>query len=134
MNIELLKDACAIIGGIPEEVFELGSILREHKSDAGCSTIACAAGWLSLHPTFAAELKPKVVVADGGLRVEWFDPNGHPFRDFGTAMSALFDLSYWQAWDLFATRGESLLDEELETPDITDKQLWLARAHKVLQS
>jgi hypothetical protein len=133
MNTELLKDACAIIGGIPEENFHLGLIISTYNP-SWCNTIACAAGWLSLHPTFAAELKPKVIVAEGGLRMEWFDPNGHPFCDFGTAMAALFDLSYFQAWDLFATRGESALDEELETSDITDKQLWLARAHKVLQS
>lgn len=52
-NFELLKDAHAIIDGMPAENVNLNSWRRTDRG-ATCGTIACAGGWLTLHPQFKA--------------------------------------------------------------------------------
>lgn len=51
-NYELLKDAYAILAGIPADAYDLSSI-RERKGESlSCGTIACGFGWLGMHPQF----------------------------------------------------------------------------------
>jgi hypothetical protein len=52
-NFELLKDAYEIVDGIPAENFFLNQ-WRMRDEGPSCGTIACAAGWLTLHPKFQA--------------------------------------------------------------------------------
>jgi hypothetical protein len=52
-NFELLKDAYEIVDGIPAENFYLNQ-WRMRDEGLSCGTIACAAGWLTLHPKFQA--------------------------------------------------------------------------------
>lgn len=58
-NYELLREAAAIIDGIPARRFNLGSIIRTKNgqpvtkaTDRGA--VGCGLGWLGLHPKFQA--------------------------------------------------------------------------------
>lgn len=53
-NLDLLRDAYMIIDGIPDKSFNLMQVYSTRKVKADCGTIACAAGWLALHPDFQA--------------------------------------------------------------------------------
>lgn len=57
-NLELLRDAYQIIDGIPDNQFDLQWFYSFYPGDLpaanDCGTIACAGGWLALHPQFNA--------------------------------------------------------------------------------
>jgi len=120
-NFELLKDAYAIIEGIPEGNFHLDT-WRTRDEGASCGTIACAGGWLTLHPKFR-EL---------GLGVDSYDfPNR--FNNFPTfngethnkALARFFGITESDADDLFRQRTRY----EREG---TDKELFLRRLRSFL--
>ncbi|CAG9229283.1 hypothetical protein [Burkholderia vietnamiensis] len=92
-NFELLKDAYEIIDGIPEENLNLNA-WRTRNRGATCGTIACAAGWLTLHPKFQTL----------GLTVH--GSHGVPkYRDHThyAALAALFEIETDDAEVLFKT-------------------------------
>jgi hypothetical protein len=98
-NFELLKDAYEIVDGIPAENFNLN---QWRKKDRGmsCGTIACAAGWLSLHPKFQAL----------GLGYRDFGIEGYQVT-FGdeyhfAALAELFNIGNTQAHVLFGSAHE----------------------------
>jgi hypothetical protein len=51
----LLREAYAIVGGIPEHAFWMNSILERKGVSLSCGTVACALGWLGMHPKFQAK-------------------------------------------------------------------------------
>lgn len=54
-NYELLRQAYAILDGIPQEVYDLNTVVTKHgNKSVKCGTIACGIGWLSQHPKFKA--------------------------------------------------------------------------------
>lgn len=53
-NYELLKDAYAILAGIPSAAYNLNSIRERRGESLACGTIACGFGWLGMHPQFQA--------------------------------------------------------------------------------
>ena len=129
MNVELFKDAIAIIAGIPDERLSLGEwqcddmlgfkVVRKPKK-IKCHTIACAGGWLALHPTMREHgLRPSPVdgapiLKDGGL-----------YQDPFEALATLFDISEKEATKLFTYR-------DWDGSERTDRQVWLKRAYKLL--
>jgi hypothetical protein len=147
-NIGLLKDAYAIIDGIPDGVFDLHQIARQnaqlhHKNlNLYCGTIACAAGWLALHPTFAASVRTVKTNYRGRIReIVWHDRQGNEFISYGNhdwaqGMAELFSLALRDTYTLFGARLNvtARYDEAIlaENERITDKQLWQARVRKFI--
>lgn len=135
MKIELFKDAVAIIRGIPEERFDLNDWqarkapskypgLRiegmpvQYPTQISCGTIACAAGWLALHPKMQA------------LGIEVSGSSGSPMWGslWGSdAFAKLFNITEDEAVKLFSTRQADLWEE-----GISDRDVWIARALKLL--
>jgi hypothetical protein len=123
-NFELLKDAYAIISGIPDDNFRLSTWfwLNNGKS---CGTIACAGGWLALHPD----------MQERGLGV-------NPRTDFPTfdgdegysALGKFFGVGDDDATRLFS--GRHTYDRGLVRPRVymSDKKLFLARVRKYLSN
>lgn len=122
MNFELLKDAYAIIDGIPDHQFNLNRWVEEDSTGSscdiahGCGTVACAGGWLSLHPKFNAL----------GLNYTWSrglgrgnnerrltykgnDMGGEPFSVLGK----VFGMSDYDARKLFSASGSSDYDYKI---------------------
>jgi len=130
-NFERLAIAYAIIDGIPDKNLDLEStftkIERSISNDVPlptCGAIACAAGWLSLHPDFKKDFKNLV------SRWEWTNWD----LWIGT-LSRVFNLPDGDIQDLFGPRGNSSLDLELGAHTLeyfTDKQLWLSRVRVFL--
>lgn len=125
LGFPLLRHAYAIIDGIPEDRFDLGEIsvnvLEDDQANNphNCNTIACAAGWICLHPDFQAK----------GLSLS---DNGSPRRngecgDYDIFMSEMFGITYAQSEKLFAPRK----DWE-DSTDLTDKQVWQRRVKRFL--
>ncbi|MEB0029156.1 hypothetical protein QN372_00185 [Undibacterium sp. RTI2.1] len=124
-NFELLKDAYAIISGIPESQIDLGSITKNDCTEASCSTIACAAGYLAMHPQFNA-----LGLSIGGKgelvyknRINWnyIDP-----------LSSIFGLTEKDATNLFSHVDGSRYDAEILDAS-SDKALWLKRVEAFLK-
>jgi hypothetical protein len=123
MNFELLKDAYAIIDGIPEKQFNLNRWVEENDNTGsvcdlahGCGTVACAGGWLSLHPKFN-ELGLKYTWKRGKGRgfnerritYKGNDMEDNPFDVLGKT----FDIGYWGAQNLFSAAGGSKYDADI---------------------
>jgi hypothetical protein len=135
MKIELFKDAIAIIRGIPEDRLNLedwqsrkasslyqGLRLLGHPvrqpGDIDCQTIACAAGWLALHPKMQ-KLGIEVSPSSGSpvFHSEWG----------GAAFAKLFNITEEEGVCLFSSRHL----EEQENK-ISDRDTWVARALTLL--
>lgn len=123
-NFKLLKDAYAIIGGIPQKAINLDEIQAKEGESLGCGTICCAAGWLGHHPKFRAL----------GLGVE--KGSGAPLlldgkaTYFADALAEVFDISDSDAEDLFCS-SYNLADAN---SGFTHKQIWLKRVRDYLKS
>ncbi|MDY7537559.1 hypothetical protein RGU72_04740 [Undibacterium sp. 5I1] len=122
-NFELLKDAYAIISGIPESQIDLGSITKNDCTEASCNTIACAAGYLAMHPQFNA-LGLSIGV-HGGLAYQ-----NQNYGDFTTPLSQVFNLTERQAMNLFSYVGGSGYDAEIGAS--SDKTRWQKRVEAFL--
>lgn len=129
MNIELFKDAIAVIRGIPESRINLdqwqagkvgGLVILSYRtvsnvSEIDCSTLACAGGWLALYPPFQKL----------GLRFNsWGVPS---YRGYlrRAALAEFFDILEIEARDLFGPKGFSEHGRH--------KTIWLRRAVKLLR-
>lgn len=143
MNLELIKDAYAIIDGIPKENFDLNDWVYDHKSDtacsiSGCGTVACAGGWLSLHPKFRKL----------GLKYQWTrgQGRGNNYREMvykgdnsGGAFGVLgkvFGLDYNEAETLFSGSGGSRYDYKIRQKKgqgISHKELFKYRVKHFLK-
>lgn len=123
-DYELIKDAYAIIDGIPEESFNLDQWFRPARG--ACGTIACAAGWLAQHPDFNAL----------GLKITHALPVPHvnDRHNLGYhALGEVLGIDYDVAESIFCSREiVSELDPK-EKLSMTDKQLWLTRVRNYLK-
>jgi hypothetical protein len=128
-NFELLRDAFAIIDGIPKRAFDL-DMWRTKGAGPSCGTIACAGGWLAMHPAMNERgLKP----------AEW---NGQPmcesatYRQYGfTALRQFFQLNHLEG-DLFEGHGCGYKDSELSGEQIkgmSGKKLFKRRVLRLFQ-
>ena len=125
MNVEKIKDAYAILAGIPAAKFvpSLSSfyrradgewLFREPRSirELPCGTLACGAGWLVLHPKFKRQ-----------------DHSSYLVDELGAALG----VSENAFWDLFNPKGASSFDREgLLIGAISDKALLLYRIRRFL--
>ncbi len=105
----LLRDAIAIVRGIPSRRFNLNVVRRNnrkgerHRDAHHCGTVGCVMGWLSLHPQFnalglTAGYHQADLVLDGTKQT------------FDAAAAALFGITHREARDLFGPVGDSFYD------------------------
>jgi hypothetical protein len=134
MNVELFKDAIAIIAGIPYKQvslrnwqkdmhpFRSRTVHQTHRID--CGTVCCAAGWLALHPDMR-----KLGLRNGALGEPVLKRKGHLYdlEDYD-ALAELFGIDYKEAMALF---GPGISEQERPNNE-NDKVVWLNRARKLL--
>ena len=106
----LLREAYAIIDGIPDDRFNL-DLFRNSCDPHYCGTIACAAGWLAMHPTFMAL----------GLLCSY------------PSLVRVLGIPKADAYSVFSGRKVRLYEPE-GSETMTDKQLWQARVREFLET
>lgn len=102
-NYELLKDAYAILGGIPEDQINMNMIVSRQSGKHNCGSIACGIGWLAMHPAFN----------EMGLSYE--RPRGLTYTTNGKAetihyaqaASNIFGITYEEARNIFEPAGDA---------------------------
>lgn len=131
-NFELLREAFAIIDGIPQEAFNLCAWTSKKGESLSCGTIACAGGWIARHPTFT---RLGVSIDAGGDVVL---DNGCSAGTY--ALAEVFSLNIYKDEELiFASRGYHVggyKDYDLTDSRrrlLTDKQLWQRRVLRLFQ-
>lgn len=117
-DYELLKDAYAIIDGIPDTAIAFGQPCTARGPKLEDGTICSPEGWLSQHPAFNAL---GLTMSPDGSGLQF---NGETMPAVA-AMGQVFRLSEEEAARLFGERSIFLSEES--TSDISDKQLWLTR-------
>jgi hypothetical protein len=126
-NFDLLRDAFAIMDGIPSRVIDLDSWTTEQGKTLSCGTIACAGGWLARHPQFM-EL---------GLRIDSCGGvQGKNVYGIG-ALAELFNLDRSKGEEyLFNSDGDGYRDRELfqeQREQLGHKRLWKRRVLRLFQ-
>ena len=136
MNVTRLKQAIAIIEAVPDEQLNLKTWQRSYNgvdyisanAQATCGTIACAAGWLALHPEMHAQ---RLSAGNGGLPV-YQNEDGLYSTQF-RALARFFDLSVYEANRLFEPRTGFECSDPSQSL-YTDKEIWLKRANRFLEA
>lgn len=109
----LLRQACAIIDGIPDNRFNLNVVVNNDEKHSlrvdphHCGTVGCAMGWLGMHPKF--QKLGLTFGSDGEL--QWKGD----FAFYDHAGAELFGLTTKQADSLFA----GLRNSDFDDPDIS---------------
>lgn len=130
MNIKLLREAYAIIDGIPSERINLDRVASNDRNGGmishklgtvpeNCSTIACAAGWLGMHPEFRAL---GLVTTKHGY-ITWQGQMA-----FEGVLAHVFDCDVETAIELFEER--TCYEDN---GAMSDKQVWQHRVRKYLK-
>lgn len=134
MNTPRFRRAIEIIEAIPDFQLNLREWQRstDHiggyiisSEQATCGTIACAAGWLALHPDMQAQGLTSGYCGQPHVRGETC---GVSFR----ALELFFDIPDIDAYFLFGSRVG--WEESGDMANLTDKQVWLNRARTVLSA
>lgn len=125
-NFELIKDAYAIIDGIPETAIDLDRLVSRRGETLDYGTVCSPAGWLAQHPKFAA-LGLSLDADDSGLVLA-----GEPqVAESATAILAhVFGLEPGDAEHLFADRNTYTLGDD---SGLSDKRLWLREVREFLK-
>jgi hypothetical protein len=114
INWPLLREACAVIDGIPVSRFNLNAVCVNTQSMSNqtnpqhCGTVGCVMGWLGMHPDFKAR----------GLG---FTRGEYPMltldgcaMDYATIGAKVFGMTETQAENLFSPVNCSSLDNKTE--------------------
>lgn len=142
IQFEKLKQAYAVIDGIPEKNFDLDAWYTETDSKPGkkikptCGTIACAAGWLAIHPEFMSkdyrsEATENRYWSAGVIRSRsnaWVGGIDYVERTFG--------LTWEDADALFCPAGDSRYESDLtidQLDKMSHKTVWQRRIKKFLK-
>lgn len=126
-DFELLKDAYAIIDGIPENAIDLTGPCTARGPSLEQGTICSPAGWLARHPGFnALGLAPS---DDGGGLV--FKGEAAEGKSVGEVMAQVFRMPIPDAEHLFGDRDTYTLGDD---SGLSDKRLWLREVRQYLQA
>ena len=125
-NFELLKDAYAIINGIPDEIVNLDSIIQSRGDSLECGTVACAIGWLGMHPKFQKLLNPTA-----GNYPDWVI-GGELHCDHSAAAAALFRIDQEDGFNLFSSSQNSRYDRKFDRA-LGHKAMFLHRVKSFLK-
>jgi hypothetical protein len=125
-NFELLKDAYAIIDGIPETAIDLDELVSARGETLEHGTVCSPAGWLAQHPRFMA-LGLSLVGDDSKLLLD-----GEPPVEESTAaiLGKVFGLQLADAEHLFSDRNTYTLGDD---SGLSDKRLWLREVRDFLR-
>lgn len=125
-DYELLKDAYAIIDGIPETAIDLDRLVSSRGTALDQGTVCSPAAWLAQHPTFR----------QCGLGLSEDDSqlvlNGEPAGSdaYTRVMAQVFRLPPGDAERLFADRLTYTLGDD---SGLSDKRLWLHEVRDFLR-
>jgi len=126
-NWELLKDAYAIIDGIPSKAIDLDSIREARGATLSCGTIACGMGWLGEHPKFK-----QLGLSTVGDRSWNSDVNLHgELSHYGKAAGEIFGIGTELGSKIFSPAGCSEIDRKYWRK-LSHKELLLRRMRRVL--
>lgn len=125
-DFELLKDAYAIIDGIPETAIALGRLQSARGASLDRGTVCSPAGWLAQHPAF---MRLGLSLADDGTRLRFQDQSAED-GDEARIMAELFRLSPMEAAQLFGPRHTYTLGDD---SGLSDKRLWLREVRGFLK-
>jgi hypothetical protein len=125
-NFELIKDAYAIIDGIPETALDLDRLVSRRGETLEFGTVCSPAGWLAQHPKFV-ELGLSLDDDDSRLVLSG-EP---PVKDSTSAILAhVFGLEPGDAEHLFSDRSTYTLGDD---SGLSDKRLWLREVREFLK-
>lgn len=125
-DFELLKDAYAIIDGIPETAIDLAGLCSALGPSLDHGTVCSPAGWLARHPDFnALGLAPS---DDGGRLVFKGEAEG---KTTAEVMAQVFRLPLPDAEHLFGSRDTYTLGDD---SGLSDKRLWLREVRDYLRA
>jgi len=127
-DIELLKDAFAIIAGIPQDAVTLDWNRNKDGVALDKGSVYHPARWLSLHPAF----QERGLTASANGKQLLYKGQAEPNSVYADALTRVFGMPVLDIVSLFAERG-SHLGEELK-PHYTDKDIWLDRVRHYLQT
>lgn len=120
-NFDLIKDAYAIIDGIPETAIDLDRLVSRRGETLEHGTVCSPAGWLAQHPRFT-EL---------GLSLADDDSNLVPVDESPAFILArVFGLEPGDAKHLFGDRNTYTLGDD---SGLSDKRLWLREVREFLK-
>lgn len=125
-DFELIKDAYAIIDGIPETAIDLNLLQTAKGETLERGTICSPAGWLAQHPKF---MELGLSLSEDGSRLLL---NGEPAGAESPAeiMAQVFGLQPADAERLFADRNTYTLGDD---SGLSDKRLWLHEMREFLK-
>lgn len=126
-NYDLLKDAYAIIGGIPAEAITLDWNRSKEGTSLTDGTVFHPARWLTMHPSFQ-ELG--LSVSENGKYILY---KGQSFAGgaYSESLAQVFGLSVGDVVGMFAERGTQMGESNR---DDTDKALLMRRMKSYLQT
>lgn len=125
-DFELLKDAYAIIDGIPETAIDLESLCSARGASLEHGTVCSPAGWLARHPDFnALGLAPS---DDDGSLVFKGEAEG---KTVAEVMAQVFRLPPSDAEHLFGNRDTYTLGDD---SGLSDKRLWQREVRDYLRA
>lgn len=124
-NFELIKDAYAIIDGIPETAIDLDRLVSRRGETLEYGTICSPAGWLAQHPEFVGL---GLSLADDSRLVL---AGESPVEESEAAILAhIFGLEPGDAEHLFSDRNTYTLGDD---SGLSDKRLWLREVREFLK-
>lgn len=124
-DFELLKDAYAIIDGIPESAIDLAEPCSMQGESLAQGTVCSPAGWLARHPKFhGLGLAPTL---DGRGLVFKGEAEG---KTGAEVMAQVFRLPLPEAEHLFGNRDTYTLGDD---SGLSDKRLWLRELRDYLR-
>lgn len=124
-DFELLKDAYAIIDGIPETAIALGALRTARGETLDRGTICSPAGWLAQHPKF---MELGLSLSDDGTRLCFKDVLTERGGD-APIMAQIFGLQQAETEHLFSNRSTYSLGDD---SGLSDKRLWLREVRELL--
>ncbi|RZI42338.1 hypothetical protein EGT07_14090 [Herbaspirillum sp. HC18] len=116
-NFELLKDAYAIIDGIPETAIDLDMLCSAWGESLEHGTICSPAGWLAQHPKF---MELGLSMSGDGTRL-LLDGEASEGESAPEILRRIFGLEIEDARRLFADRNMYTLGDD---SGLSDKRLW----------
>lgn len=126
IDFELLKDAYAIIDGIPETAIALGRLQTARGESLDRGTVCSPAGWLAQHPAF---MQLGLSLSEDGTRLRLHDQWAEEGEE-ARIMAELFRLSPVEAAQLFGSRHTYTLGDD---SGLSDKRLWLREVREFLK-
>lgn len=126
-DFELLKDAYAIIDGIPETAIALDQLQTARGELLEKGTVCSPVGWLAQHPKF---MERGLALSEDGTHLML---HGVPADSdsYAYVMARIFDLQQVDAERLFADRRTYTLGDD---SGLSDKRLWLHEVREFLKA